>query len=153
MCAMSERLGPPRRVVTGLNGEGHSSFVIDGPADTVVWSSAETPADNSATLDEGGGPFKIPTIGNLFIYSDFPPGDRKIMHSTNTLDYIIVVSGEIVFIAETGETLLRAGDVLVCRGILHGWRNDTDKPCRIISVICPSHAVGEGGTVSGLLGG
>ena len=150
---MNEAFSPPRRVVTGLNAEGRSSLMIDGPSHTVIWSSAETPVDNSTTSDEGSGPFRIPTTGNLFIYSDFPPGDRKPMHSTDTIDYIIVVSGEVFFIAETAETLLRAGDVIVCRGIMHGWRNDADKPCRILSVLCPSRAVGKGGTVSGVLGG
>jgi quercetin dioxygenase-like cupin family protein len=150
---MIEPLAPQRRVITGLDAEGRSTLLIDGPSRTVIWSSAETPVDNSRTGDAGGIPFRIPTHGNLFIYSDFPPGDRKPMHSTDTIDYIIVLSGEVVFIAETAQTRLRAGDVIVCRGITHGWHNDTDMPCRILSVLCPSLPVGLGGTVSGVPGG
>ena len=143
---------PPRRVITGLDEDGRSTLLIDAPAAAIIWSNAATPADNSATIDAGGGRFKIPTSGGLFIFSDFPPGDRKPMHSTDTLDYITIISGEVVFITETTETRLCAGDVIVCRGIIHGWRNDTAAPCRIISVLCPSQPVGKGGTVSGFIG-
>lgn len=73
------------------------------------------------------------------------------MHATDTLDYLVVVSGEVTLITETGEVLLKAGDVLVDRGVMHGWRNDTDRTCRIVNVLCPAHPVGRGATVSGEL--
>src|SRR3546814_14123673 len=45
------------------------------------------------------------------------------MHATNTLDYGILLSGRITLVTETGETTLAPGDLLVGRGVLHGWRN------------------------------
>jgi quercetin dioxygenase-like cupin family protein len=139
----------PRRVITGLDAEGRSCFLFDDPAGMVIWSTVAVPADNSGTTDAGGGPFRFPTSGTLFVYADFPPGQGSFMHATDTIDYLVVVSGEVVFITETGETLLRAGDVLVDRGNVHGWRNDGEVPCRIVNVLIPAHPVGKGATVAG----
>jgi quercetin dioxygenase-like cupin family protein len=115
----------------------------------VIWSTEDTPADNSSGVDAGGGPFRFPVSGTLFVFADFPPGGGSPMHATDTIDYLVVVSGEVVFITETGETLLRAGDVLVDRGALHAWRNDSDQPCRIMNVLLPARPVGKGATVTG----
>jgi quercetin dioxygenase-like cupin family protein len=142
---------PPRRVITGLDAEGRSCILIDGPARMVIWSTRETPADNSGRSDTGGGNFDFPTEGARFIYSDFPPRSRIDFHATDTIDHIVVVSGEVVFITETGEVHLRAGDVIVDRGILHGWRNDSDAPCRIVNVLCPARPLGKGATIAGEL--
>ena|SRR5579864_4177142 len=145
-------LTPLRRVVTGVNSEGSSCVLIDGPSARVIWSTQESVADNSGATDAGGGRFTFPTQGTQFVFSDFPPGGASIMHATDTVDYLVVLCGEITFITETGETLLRAGDVLVDRGIMHAWRNDSDQPCRIVNVLCPAHPVGNGATMSGQLG-
>jgi len=142
-------MNSPRRVITGLDSDGRSSILIDGPSSMVIWSTAGTLADNSSTEDAGGGTFRFPASGTLFVFSDFAPGGGSPMHATDTIDYIVVVSGEVVFITETGETRLRAGDVLVDRGSMHAWRNDSDKPCRIMNVLCPAHPAGRGATVSG----
>ena len=56
------------------------------------------------------------------------------MHRTNTVDYIVVLKGEIHAIMEKGETLLRAGDVLVQRGTNHSWSVRGNEPC-IIGVV------------------
>jgi quercetin dioxygenase-like cupin family protein len=141
-------VSPPRRVITGLDAQGRSGILVDGPSNMVIWSADDSPANNSGTADAGGGDFRLPTSGTLFVFSDFPPGRVSPMHATDTIDYIVVVLGEVVFITETGETLLRAGDVLVDRGIMQAWRNDSDKPCRIMIVLCPAHPVGSGATVS-----
>ena len=142
-------MNTPRRVITGLDSAGRSSILIDGPSSMIIWSTADTPADNSSIEDAGGGIFRFPTRGSLFVFSDFPPGGGSPMHATDTIDYIVVVSGEVVFITETSETLLRAGDALVDRGSMHAWRNDSDKPCRIMNVLAPAHPAGKGATVSG----
>jgi quercetin dioxygenase-like cupin family protein len=144
-------MNPPRRVVTGLDAEGRSCVLIDGPCSRVIWSTQDVPADNGGALDAGGGPFKFPTSGTQFVFSDFPPGGGSKMHATDTIDYLVVLSGEVTFITQSSEILLRAGDVLVDRGILHGWRNDSDQPCRIVNVLVPAYPVGEGATVFGEL--
>lgn len=142
---------PPRRVVAGLGADGRSCIQMDGPARTVIWSTPTLPADNAAVADAGGGRFRFPAEGVEFVFSDFPPGGGSPMHATDTLDLLIVLSGEVTFITESGETLLRAGDVLVDRGAMHAWRNDGDQPCRIVNVLCPARPVGAGATVAGEL--
>ena len=69
------------------------------------------------------------------------------MHATDTLDYIVVIGGEIVLVLETGETVLRAGDFLVDRGVLHAMRNDGESDALIAVVTLPAHPVGKGRTV------
>jgi quercetin dioxygenase-like cupin family protein len=134
-------------VITGLDAQGRSCFLFDGPSDGVVWSTETVPADNSGSADAGAPALDFPKSGSVFLFHDFPPHSDIMMHATNTIDYIVVVSGQITFITEAGETLLRTGDVLVDRGHYHGWRNDSDQPCRIINVLCASHPVGKGATI------
>ena len=62
-------------------------------------------------------------------------GPHPGMHETDTVDYAIVIAGEIYAVMETGETLLRAGDVLIQRGTNHAWSNRSDGYCRIAFVL------------------
>lgn len=57
------------------------------------------------------------------------------MHRTETIDYGIVLEGEIVLILDEGETLVRAGDVVVQRGTNHAWANRSDRNCRMVFVL------------------
>ena len=59
------------------------------------------------------------------------------MHNTSTVDYIVVLKGEIFAIMETGEKRLRAGDVLVQRGTNHSWSVRGNEPC-IVAVVLVS---------------
>ena len=56
-------------------------------------------------------------------------------HKTSSVDYAIVLSGEIYAMMDEGEVLLRAGDVLVQRGTHHAWSNRTDAPARLAFVL------------------
>ena len=57
------------------------------------------------------------------------------MHTTETVDYALILSGEIYAVMDEGETLLRAGDVLIQRGTSHAWANRSDAPCRIAFIL------------------
>ena len=57
------------------------------------------------------------------------------MHRTETIDYGIVLEGEIVLIMDKGETIVRAGDIVVQRGTNHGWANRSDRNCRICFIL------------------
>jgi hypothetical protein len=57
------------------------------------------------------------------------------MHRTETIDYGIVLEGEIVLILDEGETTVRAGDIVVQRGTNHGWANRSGRNCRIAFVL------------------
>ena len=145
----SDASKPLRRVVTGVDAAGRSCILFDGPAARTIWSTDSVPADNGGVADTGGETINFPTDGTRFVTVEFPPGDMKRMHATDTIDYLVVISGEAVFITETGETRLRAGDVLVDRGVVHAWRNDTDQTCRIVNVLVPAKPVAKGATVVG----
>ena len=143
---------PPRRVVTGLNEEGRSCILFDGPAEMAIWQTQSHPVDNSGTTDRGGAQFGFPSGDghSVFIVFDFPPMPGILdpgMHATDTIDYIVVISGEVVLITDTGECVLRAGDVAVDRGVYHGWRNDSSKPVRLGIAMVKAQPVGKGATL------
>lgn len=58
------------------------------------------------------------------------------MHATNTLDFLVVLSGQVTLLLERGETTLHAGDTLVDRGVAHAWENRGDTPaiCAIVNI-------------------
>uniref|UniRef100_UPI0035C9F29D cupin domain-containing protein n=1 Tax=uncultured Sphingomonas sp. TaxID=158754 RepID=UPI0035C9F29D len=56
-------------------------------------------------------------------------------HRTRSIDYGIVIEGEITLLLDKGETIVRAGDVVVQRGTNHGWVNRGTKPCRVAFVL------------------
>lgn len=61
--------------------------------------------------------------------------DAPGMHTTDTLDYVLVVSGEVTLELDDGEqTVLRTGDVVVQNGTRHAWRNHGTEPCTIVGV-------------------
>jgi len=57
------------------------------------------------------------------------------MHKTATVDYALVLEGEIVAVMDVGETVMRAGDALIQRGTNHSWANRSDKPCRMAFIL------------------
>lgn len=136
---MSDSLTPKiRRVVTGLDADGRSAIVLDDnpPAKTAgageatriltdVWSTIST----SAPAPEGVAGLG-PNATEIRIV-DLPPGHRREMHRTDTDDYGLVLFGELTAVFESGETLLRPGDIIVQRGTNHAWENRSDAPTRI----------------------
>ena len=57
------------------------------------------------------------------------------MHKSNSLDYVIIVSGEIYAVMEDGETLLRPGDILIQRGTNHAWSNRSEAVCVMAAIL------------------
>jgi len=152
----------PRRVVTGLNAEGRSCIIIDGEVPVpqggmgvgMIWRTDAIPADNSGQDDPCGEPFGFDMMhagGSTFLTIEYPPGmggeGEPGWHATDTIDYIVVLTGEVVLMVEDGEVTMKAGDFFVDRGVVHAWRNDGDVPTRIAVINLPSHPVGKGRTV------
>jgi mannose-6-phosphate isomerase-like protein (cupin superfamily) len=153
-----------RRFVTGHNKEGRSVFVIEdqpqpvtlekagGLRLTELWATPNEARARRIEPDPGGTVFRVieyPPDGERLKTLDpeahfrsmgaqaAPPEKRKHpgMHRTKTLDYAIILSGEIYAVLDEGEALLKAGDVLVQRGTSHAWSNRGDKPCVIAFVL------------------
>jgi hypothetical protein len=62
-------------------------------------------------------------------------------HKTNSIDYAIVLAGEIYALMDEGEVLLKAGDVLIQRGTNHAWSNRTDEPADVAFVLIDAEPV------------
>ena len=70
--------------------------------------------------------------------SSFARGEgarHAFMHRTETIDYGIVLEGEVVLVMDEGETTVRAGDIVIQRGTNHGWANRSDRNCRIAFIL------------------
>ena len=141
-----------RRVVTGHDEHGKSVVLSDGPppqnhpmrgpsvgADFhEIWSSARPipPLTSVEAREPNERPFTImPSTGHLLRIIDiYPPrdgGKRTVMHRTKTLDYVVVIEGEVVLILDDSEVTLRQSDVVVQRGTDHAWENRSDRPARL----------------------
>jgi len=129
---------------------------------TELWTTSETPAV-FATADRARRERRIEPDagGSVFRVIEYPPDAERLariepeahfasmgvqatpaekrrhpgMHKTRTLDYAIVLSGEIYAVLDEGEVLLRAGDVVVQQGTNHAWSNRSDKPATIAFVL------------------
>ena len=67
--------------------------------------------------------------------STFKKGGHPFMHRTESVDYALVLEGEIYIVLEKGEKLMKQGDFLVERGTNHAWSNRSGKPCKMLFVL------------------
>ncbi len=153
-----------RRVVTGHDAQGHAIVTIDGMCrnaisrrpqheSCVIWSTGSFPADNSDDVD--GGAREIGTTqpaGTLFRIVEYRPGVAPRNHRTESIDYAVVLSGEIDMQLDGSEVHLRAGDVLVQRGTMHNWVNRGTRPCVIAFVLIAAQPVERDGKALHALG-
>ena len=84
------------------------------------------------------------TFGSIYNDADHHRDTRRHpgMHVTTSVDYAIVLEGEIWAVMDEGETLLKAGDCLVQRGTNHAWSNRTGTPCRVAFILVDADAGG-----------
>lgn len=61
------------------------------------------------------------------------------MHKTDTLNYFVLTEGEVWALSEGKDVLMEAGDVMIQRGCMHGWRNDSDKRAVLVAVLIDAH--------------
>src|SRR5512145_375966 len=140
-----------RRIVTGHDENGKSIVVSDGSppqhhpmrgpsvgADFIeIWNDplavpqltsveAREPNEREFTI--------MPVAGHLLrILEIYPPkagGKRTVMHRTQTLDYVVMIEGELVLLLDDSEVALKQGDVVVQRGVNHAWENRSEKVAR-----------------------
>lgn len=86
------------------------------------------------TMDAEAARAAFATVGTAHA-STWKPGQHPMMHRTETVDYGIVVEGEITLILDDTETALKAGDIVVQRGTDHAWANRSDKPARMAFIL------------------
>jgi hypothetical protein len=157
---IDDKVGPPaaRRSSAGTS-------VVE------LWQTDTTPADNSGDKDPTDHPFRLPPPenGSVFRVVEYPPDKERFaamssqdwaadaknqgyqrtgaasrhagFHKTDTIDYAIVIEGEIVALMDEGEKLMKTGDVLVQRGTNHAWANRSDKPARVAFILIDAKPV------------
>ncbi len=158
-----------RRVVTGVDGTGRSTFVADGPAPgTREWSEVwltDPVVGLDAVFDTALGTTALepPAGGTAFRVFDVPPDSvmRERMaanqprvegleadgfHTTQTIDYVMVLDGEIALELDTGEVTLRPGDCVIQRATRHAWRNRGERPVRMMAVMLSTRPVADDST-------
>ena len=130
---------------------------------TELWVTSEMPIDNHGMEDRALRPMKHDPdpSGTIFRLVEIPPESKTTfnaagifqelgssnkpsaddaarhptMHKTNSIDYLVVLSGEMIMEMEDGSTLLKQGDCIVQRGTNHAWVNRSDKPCLLAAVL------------------
>jgi quercetin dioxygenase-like cupin family protein len=156
---------PIRRFVTGHDAAHVAKVLIEGPAtnarrpnagtvSTLIWSTDQTPADISIGehIEDLGARIlgtAPPANGTRFAVIDFPPGNAPRMHRTETLDYVIVLEGEIDMDMDASTVKLKAGDVMVQRGTNHAWANRSGRRARVAFVLIDAMPLGIGHPITG----
>jgi quercetin dioxygenase-like cupin family protein len=155
MSSSTTQLSDPRLVVTGHAPDGTSIFTYDdqrkpfapfGPAGarfTNFHASSTVPASNTAPFPELANTLpRCAPEGVLFCITDIQPGGSAPMHRTLSIDYCVVLSGEIVLALDGGEEkTVRTGEFMVQRGANHAWHNRTKEICRILVVMVGSEKI------------
>lgn len=94
----------------------------------------DDPSLHNLTPDEARAHFAEVGAGEASSY-DGRNSRHARMHRTETIDYGIVLEGEIVLIMDEGETVVRPGDIVIQRGTNHGWANRSNRNCRIAFIL------------------
>jgi hypothetical protein len=168
----SDKREPPRirRVVTAHDVQGKAVIWKDDLAthhkvanpfvtSTLLWSTDGAPAAFLGDEDMGQRQLGLapPACGSRFVHLEIKPGMKVEagqvapgMHRTDTLDYNIVVAGEITLYVDDGvRTVLKAGDVCVQRGTNHAWINEGVETVILVNVLLDGQPKRQGSIGTG----
>ena len=149
-----------RRIVTAHDASGKAVVSTDGTVESSpgkidkslsavdIWWTRSVPADvagHDARTEASPG---MPTPGGTLLkILELAPGTQPVMHKTETLDYVIVMDGEVDMLLDDGVLVhMKAGELMIQRGTMHGWTNRSDRPCRIAFVLVDANSVGRKST-------
>ncbi|KAF2010173.1 hypothetical protein BU24DRAFT_473354 [Aaosphaeria arxii CBS 175.79] len=146
----SKEVEEPLDFWTVHTGEGHSGefelgYVTEGfpvplagDEDLTAFKDAYNKKKESGLVKHGG---------TILRYCNIPPGSRSPMHRTVSLDYGILVTGELECLLDSGESrTVHSGDLVVQRGTMHQWINHKDEWARIVFILFHATPVEIGGT-------
>lgn len=164
-------LAPPVRIITSHNSEGKAIIsdaipetpkpqqVEDGKAAFYLqYCTEQFPVDMNEDKDlaayqnyTSSAPGLVVSGGTVLRHVDMSPGLLSPMHRTVSLDYGIVIEGEIELILDSGETrIMKPGDIAIQRGTMHAWRNTSETQwARMLYVLQPSTPLMVGETKLG----
>lgn len=152
------RVPPVRRVITGHDGNRKARAVRDdiaanvttrpNAASTTVWCSEQVPVRLPAAGGADLGALDVtsgaPPHGARLMVMDLFPGCHGAMHRTDTLDYVIVLEGDVEMLMDVSSVVLHAGDILVQRGTIHAWTNPSRRHARMAIVLIDAEPLGDG---------
>ena len=141
-----------RRIVTTHDKDGKSVIWMDANAtnhkypnermiSTLLWCTDEEPADYATKEDMGGRMLGTapPPSGTRCMFSVLQPGQVDgpwpHMHHTDSIDYKVIISGEVTMYLDDTKTVAKAGDVIIGLGTNHAWVNEGTVPCRSMTVL------------------
>jgi quercetin dioxygenase-like cupin family protein len=140
----------PRRIVTGHDGSGRSVVLSDAPTPTTesldngaafheIWATSDMPAPIAAaeSAEPTARPLQVSPDprGTIVHVIDMPPGSVAPMHRTRTIDYGVVLDGEVDLELDDGSVVtMTRGDVVVQRGTAHAWHNRSSSTVRLFFV-------------------
>ncbi|MGC3981561.1 MAG: cupin domain-containing protein [Steroidobacteraceae bacterium] len=138
-----------RRIVTGHDAQGKAIFKDDTVHEmeninngeawfAKLWTTNVMPADDNNSAVDGATRLTGLTMSNGTVLRvvDMPPHGRSPMHRTSSVDYGIVLQGEVHLELDEGKSVkLLPGDVVVQRGTIHAWENKTDQFARMAFVL------------------
>jgi quercetin dioxygenase-like cupin family protein len=160
------KLRPVKRFITTHDSSGQAIFstalsedstmkpLPDNMGFALSYATTSFPVDMSNERDItayepylSNAPGLTLSSGTILRHVDFVPGKTCAMHRTVSLDYGVVLEGEIECILDSGETRhLKRGDVCIQRGTMHAWRNPSETEwCRMLFVLQPCKPVEIGG--------
>ena len=134
-------------MVTGHDAAGRSVIASDGPAPQFhdrpifaeVWNTEGSPTSITAAIDGEPNQRSLqlgpPPQGSIIRVVEMPAGHCSAMHRTRTVDYGIVLEGEVYLVMEGSETLLHPGDIVIQRGTNHAWDNRSAAPARMVFIL------------------
>jgi len=134
-----------RRVVTTNNSEGESLVKWDNKVEAIpqrpgfsyfpMWATNKLPAE---VTDEDPNTWDVGTAiagGSVYRLGLYEPGVTARWHRTDSVDYAIVISGEMWMQLDKEEVHLKAGDVVIQRGTMHNWVNRGSEPCVMLFIL------------------
>jgi hypothetical protein len=154
-CIVEDGVSPAMQLMPGREGyRNHNLWrTLDSPApvdasDSVLEHQGVLPPPRGTVIrvidipPESADPAEAKRATTAVFASMFPDAHHDAeharhpgMHMTDTIDYAILLQGQLVAILEDGETLMRAGDILIQRGTQHAWANRSQEIARIAFIL------------------
>ena len=118
---------------------------LEPPKNGSIFRIVEFPPDAAGGGFDRGAAFRAMDASHAM---DPDASRHPAMHRTDTVDYALVLTGEIWALMDEGETLMRAGDTLVQRGTNHAWSNRSDQPSLVAFVLVSATPLGGKGAAA-----
>lgn len=149
-----------KRVINGWTAEGSPAILFEGrdprhfdfgeTSSDEIWVTDRIPAEYRVSTDPTDQSFRVepPIGGSVCRIATYRPGAEIPVHSTQTVDYVIVISGELTMTLTDREIVLDPGDVVVQLAAPHGWANRGEVDCVVAAILLTAEGATEEGKIA-----